>query len=341
MRKDLFTGRTVLVTGGTGSIGSVIVRQLLDLGVNRVFIFNRDEINQYIMSQEIDDPRLEFIMGDIRDYESIENVFLRNPIDIVFHAAAMKHLVVCENEPIESARVNIVGTHNLIRLCAKYRVARTVMISTDKAASPTSVMGATKFIAERITLNGNQLSNGESRFCCVRFGNVSNSRGSIIPVMTKRILKGKDIWVSDPDATRFIIRTEEAVKLVFKAAELTRGGELFVLKMRAFRVGDVGLVFRDRIAPMLRKKVRLETRALVPGEKINEDLLNHIEYVNLLEDEEMFISSQKVVLDPADYPGFRKSEAQGYTSFETDLLNLDDIEEMAMEYLKSEGIIRG
>lgn len=173
MIKDILNSKIVLVTGGTGSIGSEIVRQLLDFDIKKVIIFNRDEIKQFIMKQELDDPRLEYIMGDIRDYNSIQNVFERNCIDFVFHTAAMKHLVVCENEPIECSETNVVGINNLIRLCVKYKVPKTITISTDKAAWPTSAMGASKLIGERITLNGNKVSNGKSKFCCVRFSNVS------------------------------------------------------------------------------------------------------------------------------------------------------------------------
>lgn len=334
-------GSTVLITGGTGSIGSEIVRQVLETDVKTVIIFNRDEIKQYMIKQELDDQRLVFLMGDIRDYDSIQGVFEKWQIDYVFHTAAMKHLVVCENEPIECTYTNIYGTHNLIRLCVKYNVKKTLMISTDKAASPTSVMGATKFIAERITLNGNELSHFGSKFCVVRFGNVSSSRGSIIPVMTSRLMKGNDLWISDPDATRFIIRISQAVELVFRAMELTKGGEIFILKMKAFRVGDMGEVFRDRIAPKLGRLADLEKRNLVPGEKLHEDLLNNVEFMNLMCDEKMFITSTNNNMNIGEYPGFDKCSINQYVSSKADLLTLDEIEELIMEYLNQKGYFGG
>jgi FlaA1/EpsC-like NDP-sugar epimerase len=333
MIEDIFNNKIILVTGGTGSIGSEIVRQLLKFRIKKVIIFNRDEIKQYLMKQELDDSRLDYIMGDIRNFNSIQKVFEGEKIDIVFHAAAMKHLVVCEDEPIECAQTNIIGTNNLIRLCVKYKIPKTIAISTDKATWPTSVMGASKMIGERIVLNGNKLSNGNSKFCCVRFGNVSSSRGSIIPVMTTRILKGKNIWISNPDATRFVIRTSDAINLVFRAAELTRGGELFVLKMRAFKVGDMGSVFKDRIAPMLNKEISLEIRSLVPGEKLHENLLNDGESINLLENESMYITSTDNQLNSEDYSGFEKSSISSYTSIDSDFLNYDEIETLIKEYL--------
>jgi UDP-N-acetylglucosamine 4,6-dehydratase len=206
-------GKTVLVTGGTGSIGSEIVLQLLQTNVSKVIVFSRDEIKQFSMQQRVNDPRLEMFMGDIRDYATLETVFENNKIDLVFHAAAMKHLVVAEHEPTECAKINILGTANLIHLCLKYKVSKTITISTDKAASPSSVMGATKFIAERITLNGNN-NNFNQKFSCVRFGNVANSRGSVIPIMVDRIKNNKNIWITNPEVTRFLIRISDAVKLV-------------------------------------------------------------------------------------------------------------------------------
>lgn len=259
--KNEFKGKTILVTGGTGSVGSEIVRQLLEYDINKVIIFSRDEIKHFLMEQEIDDDRVEFIMGDIRDYNSIEFVFERYKIDIVFHAAAMKHLVVCENEPIECANTNVRGTNNLMRLCIKFRVPKAVTISTDKAASPTSVMGASKLIAERITLNADSLTDNKQRFCCVRFGNVANSRGSVIPIMIARVMKGKDIWVSNPNVTRFVMRISSAVDLVLQATKITEGGELFVLKMKAFKLGDLVELMKNRIAPKLNKKLALNIKS--------------------------------------------------------------------------------
>lgn len=336
--KDEIRGKTILVTGGTGSIGKEIVKQTLKNDAEKVIVFSRDEIKQFLMKEEIEDDRLECIMGDIRNYASISSVFEKENIDMVFHAAAMKHLVICEKEPMECVNTNIIGTYNLMRLCIKYRVPKVITISTDKAASPTSVMGASKFIAERITLNANFLTGDDQKFCCVRFGNVANSRGSVIPVMVNRLCSGKNIWVSNPDVTRFIMKISDAVELVLKAAEITRGGEIFVLKMKAFKLGDLAKVMKNRIAPILGKKIDIEYRELVTGEKLHEDLLNEVECRNLLENDKMFIILNDEIAH-RKYAGFKKSNITKYTSSMVQQLTLDELEEIVIEYLKEKKII--
>jgi len=333
--RNMLRGKVVLVTGGTGSIGREIVKQVLKYDVKKVIIFSRDEIKQFLMNQEVDDVRLNFIMGDIRNYESIQTVFERNIVDIVFHAAAMKHVVVCEDEPIECSQTNIIGTHNLMRLCTKYGVGKIVTISTDKAASPTNVMGASKFIAERITLNSNLLTDNRQKFCCVRFGNVANSRGSVIPIMVKRLFDGKKIWVSNIDVTRFIMRIPEAVELVLQAAKITQGGEIFILKMKSFRLGDLAEIMKNSIAPKLNKKVKIDYGKLVSGEKLHEDLLNKIECRNLLENDKMYIGLKDEMINRV-YKGFKKSKTVMYDSMSSQHMSLNELEKIVLEYLEEQ-----
>ena len=322
-------GKTILVTGGTGSIGSEIVNQLLKFNIQKVIVFNRDEIKQFSMKQKIDDPRLEIFMGDVRDYNTLESVFENNNIDIVFHAAAMKHLVIAEDEPVECARTNIMGTANLIHLCNKYHVKKTVAISTDKAALPSSVMGATKFIAERITLNGN--INSESKFSCVRFGNVANSRGSVIPIMVERIKNGKNIWITDPNVTRFLMRIPEAVKLVLNTAEMMEGGEIFILKMKSFRLGDLAEIMEKKVAFLFNKQIKVECKGLLDGEKLHEDLINDIEVNHLFENENLYLVSKKI-----NYPGFVKSNAKSYISSDAEIIGPEELEKIVLEYVNNQ-----
>jgi len=333
---EQFNNKTILVTGGTGSIGSELVKQLLQFNIDKIIVFNRDEIKQFMLQQEIDDKRLEVVMGDIRDYDSIRFVFDLFNIDIVFHAAAMKHLVVCENEPIECVNTNIIGTNNLMRLCIENKVKRVITISTDKAASPTSVMGASKFISERITLNANSLTDSSQIFCCVRFGNVANSRGSVIPIMIHRILSGKDIWISNPETTRFIMSIKDAVNLVLKASNIAIGnGELFVLKMPSFKLGDLADVMKNRIAAKLGKEIKLINKSLTIGEKLHEDLLNKYECTNLLENDEMYIILNTNSKKGNEYKDFTESKLDSHTSKQTNLLLLDEIEKIIIEYLEN------
>lgn len=322
-------GKTVLVTGGTGSIGSEIVNQLLKSNVQKVIVFNRDEIKQFSMKQKIDDPRLQIFMGDVRDYNTLESVFENDKIDVVFHAAAMKHLVIAEEEPVECARTNIMGTANLIHLCNKYHVKKTVTISTDKAALPSSVMGATKFIAERITLNGN--INSEQKFSCVRFGNVANSRGSVIPIMVERIKNGKNIWITDPNVTRFLMRIPEAVKFVLNTAEIMDGGEIFILKMKSFKLGDLAEIMEKKVAFLFNRQIKVEHRGLLDGEKLHEDLINDIEINHLFENENLYLVSKNL-----SYPGFVKSNAKSYVSSDAEIISLEELEKIVLEYVNSQ-----
>jgi FlaA1/EpsC-like NDP-sugar epimerase len=331
--KDMLRGKVILVTGGTGSIGQEIVYQLLKFDIKKIIIFSRGEIKQFELKQELDDDQVDFIIGDVRNYDSLQSVFENNDIDVVFHAAAMKHLVVCEDEPIECSEINIIGTHNLVRLCVNYAIKIFVMISTDKAASPTSVMGSSKFIAERISLNANEMCKYKQKFCCVRFGNVANSRGSVIPTMINRLINRKNIWVSNPNVTRFNIRKSEAVKLVLKAAEITQGGEIFVLKMKSFGLGDLVDVMKNKIAPKVNKKIKIEYKKLVDAEKLHEDLLNKIEFRNLLEDKEMFIVLSDEIKNRT-YKGFIKSKINNYDSLSCKRISQSELEKIILEYFK-------
>lgn len=332
---EMVEGR-VLVTGGTGSIGSEIVRQLLDRpAVEKVVVFSRDEIKQFLMWQELEDERLELVMGDIRSHDSLENVFERGPVSAIFHAAAMKHVVACEREPMECALTNITGTHNLVRLALKYEVPRLLTISTDKAAAPSSTMGAAKFIAERLTLNGQRLAPG-AKWGCVRFGNVANSRGSVIPVLAERAATGRDLKVSDPEVTRFVMRIADAVRLVLHVCSENRGGELFILKMDAFRLGDLVEVMQQRIAPALGHTVAVVETGLFPGEKLHEELLHPVELPHLWEDEELFVVRQ----DDSPRKGFRRVDIAGYDSSQARRLTPDELERLVREYLASRNLLR-
>ena len=333
---NVLAGKVVLVTGGTGSIGSEIVRQALEQGANKVIVFSRDEIKHFMMRREISDDRLETIVGDVRDSRSVEQVFSRFDIDILYHAAAMKHVVICEDFPLESVQTNILGTQNVVDLALKYRVSKVITISTDKAAYPANVMGASKFIAERITLNANKMSRGQQSFSCVRFGNVATSRGSGIPVYVEDLLSRKPLQVTDPEVTRFIMEIPDAVRLVITATEYAEGGEIFILKMKAFKLGDLVDVMINRIAPRLnmsKNDVRVNICGLITGEKLHEDLINDTESSRLYELEDMYVllpdneSSTK-------YPSMRKASLSRYASSDVELISKDEIEQIVVKYIE-------
>ena len=326
--KEELKGKTVLVTGGTGSIGSEIVKQILDYETNKVVIFSRDEIKHFSIKKRILDERLETVVGDVRDYRSVQRVFEEFDFDLIYHAAAMKHVVICEDFPIESAKTNIFGTQNVVDLAIKYGVPKLITISTDKSTYPVNVMGATKFIAERITLNAN--------FSCVRFGNVANSRGSVIPVFVDNLLNRKPISITDPNVTRFIIGIPDAVKLVLKATEHANGGEIFILKMKAFRLRDLLDVILDRIAPRLgmsKEDIKVDITGLISGEKVHEDLINSTEYNRIYELDDLYVILRNDE-DASKYQNIKKADLYEYTSKDVELITKDELEEIVMKYLK-------
>ena len=327
--KDELKGKTVLVTGGTGSIGSEIVRQILDYEINKVIIFSRDEIKHFLVKKNILDNRLETVVGDVRDYRSIQRVFEENCIDLVYHAAAMKHVVMCEDFPMESVKTNIFGTQNVIDMAIKYGIPKVITISTDKSTYPVNVMGATKFIAERITLNAN--------FSCVRFGNVANSRGSVIPVFIDNLLNKKPISITDPDVTRFIMEIPDAVKLVIKATEYAKGGDIFILKMKAFKLGDLLDLILNRIAPRLgisKDKIKVNMTCLISGEKLHEELINNAETYRIYELDDMYVILRNNE-DVSKYQNIKKIDLHEYTSNDVELISKDEIEGIVMKYLKN------
>jgi len=319
--------KSVLVTGGAGSIGNELVKQLLKRGVSKVIIFSRDETKHFIIKKRISDDRFETVVGDIRDYGSIKRVFEQYDLDIIYHAAAMKHVVMCEDFPIEGVKTNIFGTQNIVDLARRYDVPNLITISTDKSTNPVNVMGATKFIAERITMNAG--------YSCVRFGNVANSRGSVIPIFVDNLLNGKPLNISDLDVTRFIMEIPEAVTLILKATELAKGKDIFILKMKAFKLGDLLEVMVDKIAPKLGifEDVPVEISGLIQGEKFYEELINSIEsnYTHKIGDMYLILKDNAEAIN---YKGAKKVSIENYTSKDVEIITKDDIEIIVMKYIE-------
>ncbi len=334
--ENVLTDKTVLVTGGTGSMGTEIVRNALGQGARKVIVFSRDEIKHFMLRRRIQDSRLETVIGDVRDFRNLESVFISSKIDVIFHAAAMKHVVMCEDAPLQAVETNVTGTQNVVDLALKYGVPKVVAISTDKAAYPVNVLGATKLIAERIALNANQSAATGQAFSCVRYGNVAISRGSVIPVFIDCLLHHKPLQVTDYEVTRFAMDISEAIKLVLEAARNARGGEVFILDMRAFRLGDVVEVIVERIAPKLgisSKKVEIIKTGLMRGEKLDEDLVNDIEAQHLYRLGDMYVILEEEAVK-ARYPRIRKARLSEYTSRSVPFISKDELEKLILEYLK-------
>lgn len=318
MNHSLVNHKTIIVTGGTGTIGSEIVRHLLNTHASQIRIYSRDEHKQHELKLELPaDPRLRFLIGDIRDKERMDFAF--HGVDICFHTAALKHVPFCEYNPFEAIKTNIVGTQNVIDLALKHNLEKVVAISTDKAVNPTSVLGTSKLMMEKLITAANELiGDKRTRFSSVRFGNVLSSRGSVMPIWLSQIEKGGPITVTDKRATRFFMEVPEAVDLVFSAAEIMHGGEIFVLKMkRKLKIADFAKDVLEKHAPG--KKIAIKFIGLRPGEKLHEDLVTEDEAASALETKQMLIilpqySATREKLNIRNYKGAKKMKARSYRS---------------------------
>jgi len=274
--KEQFKGKTVLVIGGTGTIGRRIVETLMQWEPAVIRILSRDEGKQFEMAHELDnEDLLRFFIGDVRDKERVERAC--RGADIVFHLAAMKHVPACEYDTYDALKTNVMGTQNVICAAFQNHVQRVVFTSTDKAISPTNVMGATKLLAERLiaTANYNQ-GPTDTAFSSVRFGNVMGSRGSVIPLFKSQILRQRKVTITDGDMTRFMMSISDAAMLTLKAATMPKGGEIFVLKMPVVRLRDlVDVVVEEtcRKYGVPVGEVRREEIGLRFGEKMFEELM--------------------------------------------------------------------
>lgn len=269
-----FTGRSVFVTGGTGSFGKCFVKHVLRSPVSRVVIFSRDELKQSEMAASMKDDRLRFFIGDIRDYMRLKMAL--NGIDIVVHAAAMKQVPTAEYNPFEAVQTNVHGTENLVRACIDNNIEKAVLLSTDKACAPVNLYGATKLVAEKLFINGNSyVGHGRTRFAVVRYGNVAGSRGSVIPLWRECVKEKRPIVYTEPTMTRFFMKLIDAVELVYRALRDMQGGEIFVHKMHSCTMKALGDAIAGKDYPYLISGIR-------PGEKMHEELipncLSHLTY---------------------------------------------------------------
>ena len=324
MLNEYYKGKKILVTGGSGSIGRKIVSELLNYDVDVVRVLDNNETALFDLEQDLDSPKIRVFVGDIKDFKRLQRAF--KDVDIIFHAAAYKHVPLCEYNPMDAVETNVGGTQNIIDAAIFCNVEKVILISTDKAVNPVNVMGATKLLAERLMISSNAYSGADgTKFSCVRFGNVLNSRGSVIPVFKKQIKKGGPITITDEEMTRFIMHIHEAAKLILDAGRITEGGEIFILKMPAVKVTDLAEAMIEYYAPKYGYNkddfdVKIIGRRI--GEKLHEDLMtpNEIEYAE--ETDDLFIIRREVV---ENHPNII------YNSSEIELLSKDEILKILME----------
>ena len=292
---DYIEGKTVLVTGGGGSIGSELCRQIMRYNPEKLVVLDIYENNAYDLQMELnskyDKEKIDIVIASVRDKERLRKVFSKYNPYIVFHAAAHKHVPLMEDSPGEAVKNNVFGTLNTAQCASEFGVKRFVLISTDKAVNPTNVMGATKRMCEMIVQTAQQDSKTE--FVAVRFGNVLGSNGSVIPLFKKQIESGGPVTVTHKDITRFFMTIPEAAQLVLQAASYAKGGEIFVLDMgEPVRIYDLAknLVRLSGYTP--NEDMRIEVCGLRPGEKLYEELLMDEEGLKNTEHEKIFIGKQ-------------------------------------------------
>lgn len=289
------TGKTIFITGGTGSFGKACLRTLLDHHDPRtVRVFSRDELKQSeLQAAYRDDPRLRFFIGDVRDRERL--VAATRGVDVILHAAALKQVPVCEYNPFEAVQTNIIGSENVVAAAIANAVPHTLLLSTDKAVNPVNLYGATKLSAEKIVTQGNAYAaDSVARFATVRYGNVVGSRGSVVPLFLEQAERGR-LTITDARMTRFWITLEQAVEFVLSSLRLMEGGEVFVPKIPTMGVIDIA----EAIAP----EAEVVFTGIRPGEKLHEVLLTEDESRHALELEDRYLI----------YPEFPTWRTEPYT----------------------------
>ncbi|MBI3380319.1 UDP-N-acetylglucosamine 4,6-dehydratase (inverting) [Candidatus Gottesmanbacteria bacterium] len=282
-KKSYLNGKTILVTGGTGSFGKRFVQIVLEeYKVKRLVIFSRDELKQEEMRTMggFTDPRLRYFIGDIRDKDRLNRAMVK--VDIVIHAAALKQVEASEYNPIEVVKTNIGGAENIINVAIDRGVKKAIIISTDKAVNPINLYGATKLVAEKLFIQGNNYSDLKfgTKFACVRYGNVIGSRGSVVSLFNHQKKNG-EITITDEKMIRFWITLDEGVWFVIKAIELMCGGEVFVPRIPSMKIMDLA----KSVAP----KCKIKVIGIRPGEKIHELLISEDEARNTYEQKDMYI----------------------------------------------------
>ncbi len=285
-------GKRVLVTGCCGTVGGELVRQLLeDYPVKEVVGLDNNESELFFTQQRYMDQRAHFFLADVRDRQRLTRLF--SGVDVVFHAAAFKHVALCEISPFEAVQTNILGVQNVVLAATANNVRTVIFTSSDKAVNPTNVMGTSKLMGERLmTATNSNLRDGTSVFAATRFGNVLGSRGSVIPIFREQIRKGGPVTITDPQMTRFIMSIRQAVQLVIDSAEIANGGEVFVTKMPVIRIQDLAEVMIAELAGKYGhspETVAIEIIGTKPGEKLYEELMTAEEIRRSVELERYFV----------------------------------------------------
>lgn len=322
-------GKSILVTGGSGSIGSTLVHELLCHEPDLIRILDNNEGRLYEMQNQFvnQDVKIETDLTNIRDPNEVQHA--TRGIDVVFHTAALKHVGLIEQNPLAGVETNILGTKHIIRAARKEGVESVVVVSTDKASNPVSSMGATKMLSERLTVAANRDPSGPN-FSCVRFGNVLGTRGSVVPVFLSQLNEGSPLTVTDPSMTRFLMLPEEAADFVINAHERAKGGEVFVKKMPSFSLETLVEAVIEGFADRLSRgpnSVEIDYVGAKPGERFHEKLVSEDEVRFTVESDDLFVLLPNY--ESNDYYQAPQNSLEGeYTSEDARSLSVEDLIKM-------------
>ena len=338
---SLFKGKTLMITGGTGSFGNAVLNRFLDTDIGEIRIFSRDEKKQDDMRHEFQAKmpevadKIKFYIGDVRDLASVKNAM--HGVDYIFHAAALKQVSSCEFFPIEAVKTNVIGTENVLTAAIDAGVENIVCLSTDKAAYPVNAMGTSKAMMEKVIVAKSRTTN-KSKICCTRYGNVMCSRGSVIPLWIEQIKAGNPITITEPSMTRFIMSLEEAVDLVLFAFENGDSGDILVQKAPACTIETLAKAVIELFNP----KTEIKVIGIRHGEKMYETLLTNEECANAVDMGDFYrVPADKRGLNYDKYFNNGDVERNTLTEFNsnnTELLNVEQVKEklLTLQYIRDE-----
>lgn len=329
---SIFKNKVLLITGGTGSFGNAVLKRFVNSDISEIRIFSRDEKKQDDMRHELQNNKIKFYIGDVRDKQSVDNVM--QGVDYVFHAAALKQVPSCEFFPMQAVKTNCIGTENVLDSAIQFGVKKVVVLSTDKAAYPINAMGISKAMMEKISIaKGRSLSmnNGKTTICCTRYGNVMASRGSVIPLWIDQMKEGKAITITDPNMTRFMMTLEDAVDLVIYAWENGQNGDLFVQKAPAATL--------NVLVTALKELLKIDTEVKIigtrHGEKLYETLVTREEMAKSIDMGNYYCipcDSRDLNYNKYFVEGEEKvSKYEDYNSHNTSQLNVGEMKELLLK----------
>jgi UDP-glucose 4-epimerase len=336
----MFKGKVLMITGGTGSFGNQILKRFLVTDVGEIRIFSRDEKKQEDMRIELNNPKLKFYIGDVRNYDSIHQAM--KGVNYVFHAAALKQVPSCEFYPLEAVRTNILGAENVMAAAIANKAEKVVMLSTDKAVYPINAMGLSKALMEKFMVaKARMQKDGETVFCATRYGNVMASRGSVIPLFVSQLKGGKELTITDPNMTRFLMSLDDSVDLVLHAYEHGRKGDIFVQKAPASTIG----VLAQALKEILEKDNPVRIIGTRHGEKLFESLVSREEMARV----EDMAGYYRIPADNRDlnYAKYfsdgeeRISALDDYTSHNTERLSVEQVKTLLLKLDYIQGALHG